>query len=44
MSLSTVNRAGYVPGKDIYFALDVASSEFFEEGQYKLSGEGRTLV
>ena len=41
--VDAINRAGYVPGKDIYFALDVASSEFFEEGQYKLSGEGRTL-
>ncbi|MGB0647288.1 MAG: phosphopyruvate hydratase [Bradymonadia bacterium] len=41
--VQAVQRAGYEPGKDIYFALDVASSEFYEDGQYKLTGEGRTL-
>lgn len=41
--VQAVERAGYTPGQDIYFALDVASSEFFEDGQYKLTGEGRTL-
>lgn len=37
-------RAGYVPGKDLYFALDVASSEFYKDGNYHLTGEGRTLT
>ena len=36
-------RTGLVPGDEIGFALDVASTEFFEEGRYVLAGEGRTL-
>jgi len=35
--------AGYRPGEDVVFALDPASSEFFQDGRYVLSGEGRTL-
>jgi enolase len=38
-----VEKAGYVVGKDITFALDCASSEFFENGVYdytKFEGEG----
>jgi enolase len=42
--LEAVNTAGYHPGKDVFLALDVASSEFFEEGGrhyvLKKSGEG----
>ncbi|MDR3439908.1 phosphopyruvate hydratase, partial [Telmatospirillum sp.] len=36
-------KAGYKPGQDVTFAMDCASSEFFENGQYKLTGEGKTL-
>jgi len=36
-------KAGYVPGKDFWLALDVASTEFFKDGQYQLEGEGKTL-
>ena len=36
-------KAGYRPGEDIVFALDPASSEFFKDGKYVLSGEGKTL-
>jgi enolase len=39
-----VKKAGYELGKDIYIALDPASTEFFEDGKYVLSGEGRTLT
>ena len=39
----SVEAAGYAPGDDIVFALDVASTEFFEGGQYVLKGEDRTL-
>ena len=39
----SVEAAGYAPGDDIVFALDVASTEFFESGQYVLKGEDRTL-
>ena len=38
-----VTRAGYQAGEQIAFALDVASSEFYREGQYVLGGEGRSL-
>ncbi|MGD2131153.1 MAG: phosphopyruvate hydratase [Maricaulaceae bacterium] len=35
-----VEAAGYKVGDDVVFALDVASTEFFENGRYKLAGEG----
>lgn len=34
-----ITRAGYTPGADIALALDVASSEFFENGAYKFEGK-----
>lgn len=41
--LEATNNAGYKPGEEIFIALDPASSEFFEDGKYNLSGEGRVL-
>jgi len=38
-----VEAAGCRPGDDVVFALDAASSEFYENGRYVLAGEGRTL-
>lgn len=38
--LEAVEIAGYKPGEDIVIALDVASSEFYEDGKYNLAGEG----
>lgn len=38
--LEAVEKAGYKPGKDIIMALDVASSEFYEDGKYNMAGEG----
>ncbi len=35
--------AGHRVGEDVMFALDCAATEFFEDGLYKLAGEGRTL-
>jgi enolase len=35
--LQAVAKAGYVPGKDVFLALDPASSEFFENGSYVFS-------
>ncbi len=32
--LKAIHEAGYVPGKDIWIALDVAASEFYENGKY----------
>ncbi|WP_159614281.1 phosphopyruvate hydratase [Glutamicibacter sp. JC586] len=34
-----ITRAGYTPGADIALALDVASSEFFENGAYQFEGK-----
>ena len=42
--LVAIERAGYRPGEEIALALDVASSEFFESGQYVLNGEGRKFT
>ncbi len=38
-----VANAGYTLGDDVTLALDCASSEFFENGQYDLSGEGKVF-
>ncbi|HEX7129683.1 MAG TPA: phosphopyruvate hydratase [Rhodanobacteraceae bacterium] len=41
--LEAINAAGYQSGKQIWIALDPASSEFFDNGIYDLKGEGRKL-
>ena len=41
--MEAIEKAGYVPGKDICLALDVASSEFYKDGQYILHGEGNKV-
>ncbi len=38
--VEAIKKAGYEPGKDIYIALDPASSEFYEDGKYVLKREG----
>lgn len=40
--MEAIKNAGYVPGKDVYIAMDVASSEFYnpETKKYVLAGEG----
>lgn len=42
--IEAIEKAGFVPGKDLYIALDPASSEFFEDGIYNLASEGRKLT
>ncbi|MBU3145420.1 phosphopyruvate hydratase [Clostridium sp. CF012] len=42
--IEAIEKAGFVPGKDIYIALDPAASEFFEDGTYNLASEGRILT
>jgi enolase len=42
--ISAIEKAGYKVGKDIYLGLDVASSEFFKDGQYELESEGRSFT
>jgi enolase len=41
--VAAIDGAGYTPGDDIAIALDTASTEFYEDGRYKLTGEGREL-
>jgi enolase len=41
--LEAVGRAGYGAGEDIVLAMDVAASEFFSDGTYRLEGEDRSL-
>ncbi|OLU30329.1 phosphopyruvate hydratase [Pseudomonas sp. PA27(2017)] len=38
-----VANAGYKLGSDVTLALDCAASEFFEDGKYNLSGEGKSF-
>ncbi|APM40648.1 phosphopyruvate hydratase [Clostridium kluyveri] len=41
--VEAVEKAGYVPGKDIFIALDPASTEIYEDGKYNLKSEGKVL-
>ncbi|AIY03515.1 Enolase [Arthrobacter sp. PAMC 25486] len=42
--LVAIERAGFVAGKDIALALDVASSEFFKDGTYQFEGKSLTAA
>ncbi|WP_461466848.1 phosphopyruvate hydratase [Parvimonas micra] len=39
--MEAIEKAGYKAGKDIFLALDVASSEMYENGKYDFKGEGK---
>jgi len=41
--MKAIEGAGYKPGEDIMLALDVAATEFYENGKYILEGEGKTM-
>ena len=41
--MHAIEAAGYKAGEDVMLALDAASTEFFEDGQYNLKGEGKVL-
>ena len=41
--LESIEQAGYRAGTDITIGLDVASTEFWREGQYHLEAEGRKI-
>ena len=41
--LKSIEKAGYKPGDDIHLALDCAATEYYKDGKYVLSGEGKTL-
>src|SRR5690606_31453934 len=40
--IAAIEKAGYTPGGDIALALDVAASEFYENGVYTIEGKGRS--
>ena len=42
--MEAIKNAGYAPGKDIYIALDCASSEFYKNGKYTLEAEGKSFT
>src|SRR6056297_2494453 len=42
--LQSIEKAGYTPGEDIYLALDCASTEYYRDGKYEMTGEGKSLT
>jgi len=44
MILRAVEGAGYRPGDDVGLALDCAATEYYTEGRYEMTGEGRSMT
>ena len=42
--LEAIGAAGYEPGNDVALALDVAATEFYADGEYRLAGDRATLT
>lgn len=42
--LEAIEKAGYIAGKDIFIALDVAATELYKDGKYHLESENRSLT
>jgi len=42
--MASIEQAGFTPGKDMVLALDCASTEFFKDGKYEISGENLSLT
>lgn len=42
--IRAIEEAGYNPGSEVALAIDVASSEFFKDGKYVISGENKTFT
>lgn len=42
--VEAITKAGYVPGVDVKLAMDVAASEFYENGYYNLASENKKLT
>ncbi|MEZ5872076.1 MAG: phosphopyruvate hydratase [Nitratireductor sp.] len=40
--MSSIEKAGYKPGEDMFIALDCAATEFFKDGNYVYEGEKKT--
>ena len=41
--LKSIEKAGYEPGEEVFFALDVAASELYENGEYSLMSENKAF-
>ncbi|RPF70232.1 phosphopyruvate hydratase [Aurantiacibacter spongiae] len=41
--MASIEKAGFAPGEDVVLALDCASTEFFRDGKYEISGENLSL-
>ena len=41
--MASIEQAGFKPGEDVALALDCASTEFFKDGKYRISGENLSL-
>jgi enolase len=42
--LEAVDKAGYKAGEEIFIGIDAASSEFYKDGKYELTSEGKSLT
>ncbi len=42
--VKAIESAGYKPGEDVKIAIDAASSEFYKDGKYEMTGEGKSLT
>ncbi|PJI91620.1 enolase [Yoonia maricola] len=42
--MTSIEKAGYKPGEDIYLALDCAATEYYKDGKYEMVGEGVSLT
>ncbi|MFD2670989.1 phosphopyruvate hydratase [Marinicrinis sediminis] len=42
--VTAIERAGYKAGEDVFLGMDVASTEFYRNGKYELSGEGKSFT
>ena len=42
--MTSIEKAGYKPGEDIYLALDCAATEYYKDGKYEMAGEGISLT
>ncbi|SPF29429.1 phosphopyruvate hydratase [Pontivivens insulae] len=42
--MTSITKAGYTPGEDVFLALDCASTEYYANGKYEMKGEGKSLT
>ena len=41
--MNAIEKAGFRPGEDVALALDCAASEYYKQGKYEMTGEGKSL-